>query len=557
MSKPPAEASAEQVPIRRLDWRFLLPQVDWLHGSPSTLLVVGGPPGLAARAREIGFKGRVIEGLAAGPAEIVAVMKGASVRPEDVARSVRPSGVVYWEVDRTTTAGILMSPARFSRRLRRVGLEPVEIHGCLPGFDFCKLYMPLDMPNALPWYLSDLFSANSLAKRLFAFGLRLLMRGDGRRAASFFPNYAVTAVRGRRADESLSTFLNNSGLPSELCSEGVRSVVLATGGDRVVLFPFAPGDLVPRAVVKVPKVPSMSARTVNEHERLVELRAKLPDAVTDGMPVPLARVRSGGLDISVESYLPGRSLLVTSGTWGLAFKERSKDLWWAARWITEFHRHAEIHRAPWDDAAISEWLEQPITEYRERFGVTIAEERLFSAWRNFAGELTETGFRQVWHHRDYNIWNIVRLKEGVGVVDWEGVRPGPPLCDLLHFVIHWNEAIRHLRGEKARLRGFRVLFFGPAILPAARRTAGAVAGALNHYLDRLDLDARLVPLLLVYLWVELALRRSRQQVDMGERQLDPRQGNRNFRYIELLADHVSELFVAQGRRGGVLSLLRP
>jgi len=65
-------------------------------------------------------------------------------------------------------------------------------------------------------------------------------------------------------------------------------------------------------------------------------------------------------------------------------------------------------------------------------------------------------------------------------------------------------------------------------------------------MTRVGLDARLLPVLLCYTWVELALRRADQQTDMGERPADPRAGNRNFAFIDVLAAGADRLFAGGG-----------
>ncbi len=547
------ERSGAEVPIRRLDWRFMLPE-EGSGGTPRSLLVLGGPPGVAARARELGFVEPDREGPGGGKADVVAVLAGSDVHPERAADAVRTSGVIYWEVDRLRKGSFFLSPTRLARRLGRAGLKPVSLHACLPGFAECKLYLPLDVPHALPWYLRSLFPSDSMFRRLLAAALALWTRGDGRRASALVPWYAIMSVPAP-AIRTRPGILEHPGLSAHVGGPDVRTVMLTDAGNRVALLPFEASERDPRVVLKVPKVPQVNDRTENEHARLRELREGLPAPLADRMPRPLALVQRAGLDISAESYLPGRSLVASSGAWARSWRERSKDLQGAARWIADFHRNAEIRRGSWDRRTREEWVKKPTDDYRDAFGTEAAEDRLFSAWAAFADDLDGVSFPLVWQHRDYNVWNIFRSDTGISVIDWEGAQPGVPLCDLLHFVIHWHETVRGLKSDDDRLRGFRELFLTGSRRPSVRRISAAVTDAVDLYLDQMDLDRRLVPPLLLHTWVELALRRRRQQVDMGEDRDDPRDGNRNFPYVELLASRADQLFGGRAGDGAVLRSL--
>jgi aminoglycoside phosphotransferase (APT) family kinase protein len=145
----------------------------------------------------------------------------------------------------------------------------------------------------------------------------------------------------------------------------------------------------------------------------------------------------------------------------------------------------------------------------------------------------------VLQHRDFTVWNISRFGRELAVLDWEGCRPGPALCDLLHFVTHWYETVRHAHDEAARQRCFRRLLFEP---DHGAPFCEAVHHVIARYMERLDMGRRFLPLLVVYTWVELALRRSDQQRLQEETYPDPREGNRNFGFMAILAEHAEQLF---------------
>jgi hypothetical protein len=545
-----------EVPIRQLDWRFLLPEPEPERRTFRDLVIFGGPAGMAARATEIGVADTVRAEESREPAELVVVLDGAGPSAGEVASRLRPGGVSYWELGRTHAGAWFRSPARFCATLRRAGLEPIAIHACIPDFRSCKLLLPIDIPQALSWYLTSLFPMDTFARRMLALGLQWGFQGNGEWAARWIPSYSVTAVGREFSGVRLPAVLSDREVPAELRSPGSRVAVLTDAGNRVALLPFAPGAKDPGAVLKVPKVSGVNDRTENEHHRLKELRRVLSPKLASRMPEPLALFHRDGIAISIENFLPGSSLLASSGAWARSWVSRREDLGQAARWLADFHRDSEIRREAWGASDVTTWVDQPLDLYRRAFGVTEAEERLFAAWRLRALDLSGQPFPVIWHHRDYNVWNIFRTKGGVSVIDWEGVRPGPPLCDLLHFVTHWHETVLHVEGEEARLEAFRQLFFGEVRLPSARRTRQAICEDLDLYMQRLELRSSFLPFLLVYTWVELALRRRQQQEDMGELTEVSRVGNRNFPYVEIIAEHTGELFGETTSGAGVVGRMR-
>ena len=398
------------------------------------------------------------------------------------------------------------------------------------------MYLPLDVPGALAWYVNTVYPANSLKQRLFESLLRAVTGLETQRFARLSPLVAVTA---RRTSTARASVLGSAALPKPLQESELRPVLFTDAGNRVTLLPFTEKSKEPVAVLKIPKLPTLNQRTENEQRTLTHVRARLDSAVRASVPEPLGILSYGHISVSMESYLPGTSLVRSSGRWGAPFKRKLEDLRLAAEWLTEFHGQTQIRRSPWGALEISEWIEEPLELYRERFGLTIAEEHLFSAFREQAESLVGVPLPFVWWHRDFNVWNIHRDGRKLNVIDWEGGRPGPPLCDLLHFVTYWNKTARHIKSGAPELRSFRRLFLNP---PRGTLIARAIDGVLDRYLERLGIDRRFLPLLLVYTWVELALRRYDQQRDKRELQPAARAGNQNLSFIHVLAEDPKNLF---------------
>lgn len=528
-----------QVSLRRADWRFLLPGPP--DGAFQHLVLPGGPPALAERIVEIGVARSVsCEIPRRRSADAVIVLHDAQVALDAAAGCLLPGGALYYEVERRSPASRALGPGRIRRALRDAGLSPAGIYWARPHFAECQMYLPLDIPGALRWYLAALFTAATPAQRLLEPGLHALARFERSLFALPVSCYAFTAVAGA-ARAAPPSILDHPALPAELRRPDLRPIALTQGDDfnRVVLLPFAPGGARPLAVLKLGRLPECNHAIAHEQAALATLRPRLDAALRGTIPQPLGTFEWGQLAVGVESCAPGRQLSASTGRWGTPLRRKIENLRLAAAWLAAFNRQAQAGRSSWDEPELKEWVEMPLAAYEQAFGMTAAEERLFAAARRRARALAGTPLPSVWVHWGFDERNLFRAHRAITVIDWEGGSVGPPLFDLLYFVTQWSYTARHLHGEAARLRGFRELFFEPdqggAALSAAR---AEVAG----YMAELGIARDFLPLLLVLLWVARALGRFNRQGAASEPGANARSGNQYVGYIDVLAGHVEQLF---------------
>lgn len=519
--EPPA-SDASAAPLRRLDWRFLLPMPPggrpWDH-----VALAGGSGPLARRLVEVGFARRVTTGPVsnADPVDVLVVLNGEALPPAALA-ALRPGGFCLWEARLT-----LPRPRSPEAAVARAGLVPVTRYAVLPRHDAAKVYLPVDSPGAMGWVMETLLPPSTPLRRLLAALLGALGPRYLGPALRLYPARVLVAARPPVDDPRPGAAALADVRPD------ARTLILCDAGNRVVVLPFEPGAAEPDQVIKVPKLPVFNDRTENEQRRLLEIRTALPPDLREALPEPLGLLELGGVSVARERFVSGRSLQSSSAAWRAPLDRKLDDLGLAVRWLTAFHERAPVARLRWDAEQRDQWVERPLREFETRFGVRPAEERLFTYVQNLAEQLDGADFRLVWWHRDFNIWNTFRRGDRLSVIDWEGVRPGPPLCDLLHFTTHWYEAARGLRTEAERLRGFRDRFLTPT---RGDRAADAVRSAVTGYMDRLGLDPRFLDVLHCFTWVELALRRAEQRRQQGEPGADDREGNRNFPFLEVLAE---------------------
>lgn len=521
----PRSAGEEDLPLAglaRADWRFLLPAPP--QGAYRHLALLGGPPGLTSLLEESGLARRASRELPPeGSADAVAVLHGCGVPPWEAARGLSSGGVLYAEVEEPRlTAPFGLALRQALRRLRGLGLRPAGVWAVWPGFDRHQLAAPLHAPGALRWWAEALYPARTPRKRLVEAGLRRL---GGRGAWLLTRCFALIAVKGRE-----------DGPPGDLLP-----LLLSHGAERAVLLPFSISAARPAAVLKIPRRAVFVAKTESEQALLARARELADEAAQRAIPRPGGMVRWGTAVAGSESYAPGVCLERSGVRWGRPLRAKIGDLRLAASWLTEFQAGAVVRRAAWGPRETAEWIEAPFDAFRRLAGASESEERLLAVALRHAGTLSGLPLPIVWRHRDFTPWNLFRDSGAGGelsVVDWEGLRPGPALCDLLHFVTHWHEQARRASGAASRRAALRELF----LTARPGRAAGAAREAVDGYCRRLGVDPRFVPLLLLHTWLEIVARRAELPAESGTAPVE----SLDAVYVTFLAEAADALFEGPG-----------
>ena len=132
------------------------------------------------------------------------------------------------------------------------------------------MYLPLDALGAFRWYLDTLYRSCTRPRALLMAALRALATHRGGLSA-FAPCFAVTAVRGAARLPAVIERARLEGVPI-----GERSVpvLLAHGRtewNRIVFLLFDSEASMPRAAVKIPRLPAFNEPSEWEHTILREL----------------------------------------------------------------------------------------------------------------------------------------------------------------------------------------------------------------------------------------------------------------------------------------------
>ena len=527
--------------LRAADWRFLLPRP--ASGRFDRLVVLGADPPVLRALVAMDIAHEVIGELPSDrTASDVVVLPGCGVAPEALAAALRPGGSLYVEVDRRDATTASWTPARLRDALRAAGIVPH--HGYLVERDghFARRYLPLEPAGPSLWYLRHANRPFTARQSLAAVVKAAMLRGGmgGRVLQTMLRRFAMTGLAG---DGPWLPSVLDAARAAGVVAHDASCALFCEGGDRVVALPFASGATEPAVVLKLPRNPALRARTENEQARMGALRAALTPDLSRAIPQPRGEPDVASLYVAAEAAMPGRTLLASSGRWGASARRRLADLRLAAEWISDFHLATIVERRRWGARELEEWVAAMFTRYFAAYGESYHERRLEAVALAYGETLAGVAVPVVWQHRDYAVWNLASTGHRLAVLDWEGARIGPPLCDLLHLVTTWHMIVHGATGADAELDSVRALFLQPV---GADRYASAAREAIARYMERVELARPLLPMLVVHHRLELAVRRADQIADQGAQVGDPREANVWVAAVSLLAERADRLF-ATGR----------
>jgi hypothetical protein len=425
-----------------------------------------------------------------------AVVRGGAAVVERAARVVEPVGSVYWELTSRMTLGMI------DRRLAAAGLARAGVFWLRGGTDGFGVAVPLDEPGPLLWYLRQSVAVDTPVRRAVRPALLAAARAGPRLTVPCVGRLAVTAVLGDGPDGAAARpgALAVENLPAGIAPAGALPLVLARGDvqNRVVTLPFARGSHTPTAVVKSERVAVRNSRTEHEQAFLPTLRASLPPAVRRTLPEPLGLLRWNDVAVGLESHVDGRPLGEVLRRWPRRLRRAEAVLDQVTDWLIEFTLPTAV-RVTWAERA-GVWVDQPVAAYRRVMSPAAAEAEALDRLRATVADWGVRSVPEVTVHWGLRTQNMFLTDRGISVVDWEGASPGPPLYDLFFFLVEW---VGH-NGTRQQLSS---ILCGSE---APDRRGRAVRHAVQRYVDALDLDRAVVPVIYTLLMVECALGRQRR-----------------------------------------------
>lgn len=445
--------------LRRVDWRFLVPQED----EPLATTPPGGDlaRGLALVAGEAG----------SGRPSLVVLVDPDRRALEAAAERLAPGGTLYAEWRRPQLGGT----ERLARRLEAAGFADVRWYWPWPRPSRRPAFwLPLDSPDALAFFLVPRRTATALQRRLLA-----RVWPWARRLRLLVPLCAVARRPGSGADPVETAVRAHAG-------EGELFWILLTGGRRrvnkVIGLPVARAETRPRLAVKF-------ARSADEEEPLrreASVLRLLADSRPDlpGVPRALFLERRCGRLALGETALEGEPLL-----WRLERSTLDRLCTAVTAWLADLAGRGEP-RPP--DVWKRRLVDAPLELFARNFGAVVSSEEIARAE---AALSSLAALPLVCEQRDCAPWNVLLAGDVVSVADWESAEPsGLPGLDLVYFLTN------------AALLVDGVLDSGPfapsyaAALDPRTETGATVARCESLYCERVGVPAELLPRLRLLCW---------------------------------------------------------
>lgn len=430
-----------------------------------------------------------------GCADVVAIVGRAWARRigrdpgllDQVARTLRPGGTVYVELDRVT--------GNRGRRaiVERFG-EPLLLW-LGPATGEVRTAAPVGQPSAVSY-----LERRWLRRR----ASRQILRHPGR-----FATRHPLAVRLARRRGIVVGVLSDRAtrrqpppLPGALAGRAEigldgRSWAFSAPGaynsQKVLFLVFDPEGEQPEYVLKMTRDPAFNGRLENEWRALTLLAEQgIGDAET--LPRPTFLGRHAGLAVLGETAVVGSPFL--ERTEATAQCPYARD---AVEWLVDLAGATARRPAGAEEAAVA------LGTLRDRFLELYTVDpglRTFLADQidNVAACASE--FPLVFQHGDPGCWNLVVTHSGrLGFLDWEAAEPnGMPLWDLFYFLRSYGVAVSRAAGTHDPTESFVRHYLEESDLGVI------LVDAVRLVCERTRLDPGLVEPLFYTCWMHRALK---------------------------------------------------
>lgn len=247
--------------------------------------------------------------------------------------------------------------------------------------------------------------------------------------------------------------------PLSAC-EPLRAAIITGGGSvhsKLISLWWRGTASLPCLVVKFPRYAHDNQRLADEYAALCRLQEYLPRG-TVHVPRPVASDVRDGLQLAVESVVPGRPLRAALCERREAAGRSLRDLGPLARWLGSLHARSARSATP---AEIERLVLAPLATVERAFNLSSRERIAVARLRSAASALAcRVALPLVFAHGDMDTSNVIVDATGrpAGLVDWESAGIGLPLQDLAYFLARYAYEA-HAAGHPDQLRGFRRLFF--------------------------------------------------------------------------------------------------
>ncbi len=481
--------------IRRLDWRFLLP--DPRLGSVGFLGRPGSPLHRALNefSDNLTSLSKSDQGQHAPDIEVLVVESADLEELPQAAARVMAGGHIYLEWRRR---GRLDSPLNTVKKLRTAGFCGFELHWHRPGFGSCLDIVPIQDKMALRHVFSR--NTSSLKGKFQELAGRILAQLN--LAGFLFSNVSIVAKKSG----------SDKGGPREIaCRDSVSEFLASRSGEQgIVQIPHAE-DLIsvfvtPRfkasahvivfmlskrtgetvLVAKVPRIAGHDDRLQDEVANLGQVQSLTPNGFPS-VPRVVAFEKFQGYRLLIETAVPGQTMRPS-------FVRRNRELCLkkGLAWIAELHLASRRESSgQGGDLAIS--LAKTMSHLKPLADRGDVNRDLLADTQRQIDLLASAHLPLVFEHGDYSSPNILISDDlGIGVVDWElAESAGLPAVDLFFFQSYIAFADVNAGTLQEHLLAFQKAFFG--------ESAWAYP-YVREYCSTIDLEPRLLRPLFVVCW---------------------------------------------------------
>lgn len=412
--------------LRRVDWRFLLP-------NPKPRRTLNLATGILQRAVEL------ISADVVGPAEVrpVAYDLAVMVDPKHSTLVLAREKLSHGGRCYTEWRYPLIGPRGATRRLAAAGFSRISCYWPWPSPSRAYYWLPLNASGALTYFWATRRVKNQFAGRIRRAARRILWQ-VACRTGLIVPVCAIAETTTTAASDGQ---IETSGLLEAVLLDRwpatklgptpqQLSCILLTGGmrsiNKCVALVFAEPDPQPRLAVKVSRVPASNAGLETEVAVLNTLHSSHP-RLPPGVPKVVFYDSRG------QSMIVGETPLVGAPIWAALRRANYRELALKATdWLVDL---AQRTASPPNDRWQQDFIDMALDKFSACFGETV-EACLVDNTRAILKAIEPV--QMIPEQRDFSPWNVMIGSGGeLAVLDWESAAvAGFPALDLIYFLTY-------------------------------------------------------------------------------------------------------------------------